>query len=83
MLMITVIWNQVKAFSVGSNNQDSFMNTWKRNQRAGRHFKVLNFFFFGCILKKRVHSLCFSFSSQSAERESSKVKLAAVSINNT
>lgn len=65
MLMITVIWNQVKAFTVSSNNQDSFMNTWKRNQRAGRHIKVLNpFFFFWMCLKKRVHSLCFSFSSQ-------------------
>lgn len=82
MLMITVIWNQVKAFTGSSNNQDSFMNTWKRNQRAGRHIKVLNFFFW-MRLKKRVHSLCFSFSEPSAERESSKVKLAAVSINNT
>lgn len=61
MLMITVIWNQVKAFSVGSNNQDSFMNTWKRNQRAGRHFKVLNFFFFWMRLKKACSQLVFFF----------------------
>lgn len=81
MLMITVIWNQVKAFTVSSNNQDSFMNTWKRNQRAGRHIKVLNsFFFFGCVLKSVFTACVFLFR---AKARNVKVKLAAVSINNT
>lgn len=61
MLVITVIWNQVKAFAVSGNNQDSFMDTWKRKQSAGTHMKVLNYFLWMC-LEKRVHSLSFSFS---------------------
>lgn len=40
MSMIAVIWTQVKAFPVSGNNQDSFMETWKRKQRAGSHIKV-------------------------------------------
>lgn len=46
MLMITVIWNQVKAFTVSGDNQDSFMDTWKRTQRAGTHMKVFFCLFF-------------------------------------
>lgn len=61
MLMITVIWNQVKAFAASGDNQDSFMDPWKRNQRAGTHIKVFCFVFFGHVLKSVFTACVFLF----------------------